>query len=238
MWLLCINKYGKICKIYKRRFKKFYQISSFITIIRCGKSMKIIAITIFVFITSVWYAYTTGEKPKRVRKYQEEPTNNLIFEKLEYELFDSELVPWLYVDIRPVASNILKINVTAILNQTVNEMWGHAVLYKKYLIYQKYLVDVREDVCEFFELDNGSPVAKVMVNNILRILPTKISLRCPFHPGTMAVCNDRFNFSEMFFPLMPAGRYRLEITMTKKNPAHKYVIVKLYFAISDFRVWF
>lgn len=199
----------------------------------------IIAITVLVLVVFVCNSNTTGQKPRRPRKNQEEPTNNIIFEKHEYEIFDTDLVSWLYVDVRPVANNVLKVNITGILNKTVNELYVRVTLYKKYATYQKYLIDVRENVCDFFQFANrNNPVSKVIINNMVRILQTNFPLRCPFKPDRLVIWNDRLNVSELTFPLMPAGRYRMEVLLTEMSLANKYGLVKLYFAISDLRVWF
>lgn len=173
------------------------------------------------------------------RTHQEEPKNNILFERHVFELFDKKLFSLFYTEFRPVARNVLRVNITTVLTGALTDFWGRGTLYKKYNTYQKYLIDVRDDFCEFFKLgDSTKPLTKILLDNFGRLLHFDYQFHCPFGPGLLTGWSKGVNFSDINVPLMPAGRYRFDLLFTKKDERHKYFKFEMYFAISDIRVWF
>lgn len=196
-------------------------------------------VSIVVLFVCIWHANTATHRSKQWQNPKEEPKNNILYEKYEYEVYDSKTVAWHYVEVKPIARNVLKINVTMEVNEPLTDIWVHAILYKKYTTYQKYLINIREDLCRIFHsLSNASPYTAVVMENVLRLVQANVPLKCPFKPGKLAAWADRLNASEISFPLMPAGRYRTDVYFSRMNPEKKYGLVKFYFSISDLRVWF
>lgn len=191
-------------------------------------------IAVLALIVSICQTSDANQRRKNGREPQEEPKNNLIFEKVEYEVFDTAILQSIHLETRPIARNVLKINASAVLGAAMNDIWGTARLHRKYATYQRYLIHLREDMCAFFKnMNNGNPLTKIIMENF-----TRFPIRCPFGPGRITAWRDRCNISEMSLPLMPAGRYRMDVLFTRKQEEHKFIMVKTYFSVSDIRVWF
>lgn len=170
-----------------------------------------------------------------------EPTknaNNFIFEKLEYEIHDKSLVSYHNITFRLIARNTLRANITVVLTRPLPQVWIHFVLYHKYIRYQKFLIDVWEDLCEVFNDGHPGLVTTMLLEDVQRLGTVfHFKLRCPFS-GTIMVTNDRVNVSGLNLPLMPAGRYRLDLSFAIGREKPALVTIQYFVRISDYRVWF
>lgn len=199
--------------------------------------MPIIRIIIAVLIVGA--ARTIFARKVLNQSRHEEPRNNTLFEKHEFEVFDKTIFASYYIEFKPIARNVLKVNILGVLSEAWTEIWCRATLYKKYNTYQKYLIDLRDDLCQYFNFASGNNLlTKLLFDTYAQLFQSNFRLQCPIGPGRLSIWADRFNFSELNAPLMPAGRYRLDLLLTKKKPEHKLYIFRTYFSISDIRVWF
>lgn len=167
--------------------------------------------------------------------------NNVIFEKIEYTIFNKTLITDTMLSIKLIARNVLRINGTLTFTESVNAIWVHAVLNYKYTTYQKYLVDQWMDVCSLLESIGNDLLAQVIWENFSRYLNDSVfnfELRCPFY-GVLTATNIRgLNVSTLVIPLLQAGRYRADLHFAPRRNGPIYAISHIYARISDLRVWF
>lgn len=169
---------------------------------------------------------------------KEQATNNIILEKVEPKLLNTSLMSYVKWEFRPIAPNVFRHNMTFVLPQPLHTGWIHFDLYYKYKTYNKFLIDFWENFCGFWDGKGGSPLSALAYENILRAgHKLNFKLQCPLS-GTLMVINERLNMSEQVFPLVPAGRYRLDLTYALKKNEQAYLLAQFYFRISDLRVWF
>lgn len=171
---------------------------------------------------------------------QQKPENNVIFEKITYDLFDETLIDNGTFEFRAVGRNTHKINVTIALARPAESWWLRFRLYYKYTHYQKYLIDIREDACAYLSGAHPDrfPLLKIINRNFLR-MGTQFNFNhsCPL-TGTLRAWNDRINTSHWKIPLLNAGRYRIDITGQPSKYGKELYVARGYFSVSDFRVWF
>lgn len=164
--------------------------------------------------------------------------NNIILEKVEFKAVEFDLFKHQYYDFRLKARNVYSYNYTAVLSRPMKTGWWHVVLYYRYNTYTKFLVDRWENFCEFWEGASDSPLAELLVENVNRLgVKTNFEWHCPLS-GTITIHHDNLNVSHIVWPLMPAGRYRLDATLAGAKNDKFYAEFQFYFQISDLRIWF
>lgn len=77
------------------------------------------------------------------------PENNIIFERFEYRIINESVLIVNYHEIKPVAHNVIRQNSSFTIFQPLKPIWIHTVLYYKYTRYQKYLIDLNVELCQF-----------------------------------------------------------------------------------------
>lgn len=169
---------------------------------------------------------------------REKAENNILLEKVLYQVHDKSLFSYHYIDWKPVAPNVYRHNMTFILTKQLNEGWVHFVMYYKYTTYSRFLINIWEDFCGFWSGSGGSPLCALAMENVMRIgVNFSFKLQCPL-TGKLMITHNRLNMSKAVMPLVPAGRYHLDISYAEKKGGPAYLTVQYYFTISDLRVWF
>lgn len=169
-----------------------------------------------------------------------EPTNNVIFEKMESEILDHNWVAYMDNEWKLIARNVIKINLTLILKRPVNTAWFHFQLHLQSSsnVYRKYLVDLWENLCESLNGTTVAPVTKYFLDNISTLkIDFNIPLKCPF-TGTITIMHPGLNASAVNVPLLSAGRYRMALYVATHKGKSPIFVYRFYFGISDIRVWF
>lgn len=179
------------------------------------------------------------QKPKI--KYVE-PTNNNIFEKYDYEVFNKTLMKDLWIFMRPIAPNVYKVNASFEITDPINEIWYQYQLFRKYNTYQKFLIDMNMEMCGIFNKTSSNPLASVLLENNKRIeqmdgFYTNIKPQCPFY-GHYELWHTGFNSSLYSFPLVPSGQYRVDVTTRRTKDGPKIMKMRFFGHVSDLRVWF
>lgn len=198
------------------------------------KSIKVFGIILLGLATIV-----TVESHKKKRPVVE-PKNNVLFEKFEYEITNTTWIDVHYVDIRPVQRNILRFNASFSLTVPINQMFLHILLYYKYNTYQKFLIHQIGEVCAFSRGEYLNPLGKIFRENLMDLnggMELNFEIQCPYY-GDLRIYHSGVNFSQVNFPLLPAGRYRFDVSFTPTRNGPVYAKYFVYFAISDIRVWF
>lgn len=175
---------------------------------------------------------TASQHPRKVA----EPENNIIFERLEYHIHNKKLIRENWVLVKPIAPNVINLNISVTVTQQINYGWLRTTFYHKYNTYKKFLIDVSFEACGFLDGTVGNPVGQVLLNNFVHI-ERNFELRCPFE-GLLIAGNDHLNVSKITLPLLPAGRYRIDLFGSTAKNGPLIGIAQVYFQISDLRVWF
>lgn len=171
---------------------------------------------------------------------QEEPTNNILFEKLESEFYNRNVVYDEPPLIRPIAPNVFKMNLTMVTKRIFNEVWLQMVFFYKYNTYQKFPIATKAELCGVLNGTIANPVGQIFLENFLKLekdLKLSFKLQCPL-TGTLSFTAEHFNFSHFTLPLLPAGRYRIDIQAFSTKNGPSLFLAQMYFRISDLRVWF
>lgn len=209
-----------------------------------SREMKLAILYVCAFLCALVCCHGPRRRKVRVR---EEPKNNLFFEKFKYTVLDRSLIPKDWIDIRPIAPNVYRLNTTITVAQTLNELWYSGVLYYKYNTYQKYLIGFKYEMCALMDAildgNDANPYTKIIMDNTAQFMwdsdmETKLQYKCPIEPGELYVRHKSLNASRFSLPLMQAGRYRLNLFTQTSEHASPFMSGELYFRISDLRVWF
>lgn len=164
--------------------------------------------------------------------------NNILFERFEFQIVNQSAFKYYDVQMKTIAPNILKYNLTGIYYHEVTELWMHFILYYKYKTYQKFLIDLWENVCESLNSKLLAPVFKLALDNIRELgVHINFKWKCPF-PLRINIYHPGLNMSHAVVPLLPAGRYRFNVSFALQRGKSEYLDVQVYFAISDLRVFF
>lgn len=200
----------------------------------------IVIFHIFIFI-NLAHSSTKHDQPKPKRKTTE-PTNNIILEKFEFEVYNKTLLKDVFLDLRPIARNVHTINISSEITEPLNETWFRCKLFYKYQTYQKFFGDAFFDGCRILNKTTFNPVADILLKNTMRALQMdgvrmSFKMQCPFY-GRFDLWHPGLNFSTVNMPLLPAGRYRGDFMLSRTEKGSLIGIVRSFFQISDLRVWF
>lgn len=169
---------------------------------------------------------------------REKAENNILLEKVMYQVYDKSLISYHFIEWKPVAPNVYRHNMTLILTRPLREGWVHFDMYYKYTTYNRFLINLWEDFCGFWRGSGGSPLSSLALENAMRIgVNFSFKLQCPL-TGKIMMTHNGLNMSKAVLPLVPAGRYRLDIAYAEKKGGPAFIAVQYFFSISDLRVWF
>ena len=141
-------------------------------------------------------------------------------------------------DARPVARNTVKAHFEAFIAKPTNDILMRFNLYYRYNTYQKFLIDRTENFCQFMrdEASPQTPMMRLFYDNIRDY--TALNHTCPYNGSIVLFKADRFNFDSIkFAPLIPSGRYRLDLTFYHTNRSNYIGKAEVYLRISDHRLW-
>lgn len=167
--------------------------------------------------------------------------NNIIFEKMEYQILNKTLIKNGVVKWKKVRYNTVVFNASMTLTEPLNEIWVHSVLYYKYRQYQKYLIDIWVEYCRSIADPSSHPIINIVLNNFFALREhffINFDLKCPLSGEIEFRTIRSFNVSKIIIPLMQAGRYRANFYYTLHQNGPVYAAGQVYFSISDIRVWF
>lgn len=140
--------------------------------------------------------------------------------------------------VKRIDRNNIKIDGLATLSKPVDDVWFHAVGYYKYNTYTKIATELWENGCD---LIRNFIAGKKFLFFPTYLIPfvtnyTNVNHECPFS-GQMWIRAN--NLSIQFFALpqiVPAGRYRLDISITEGNREKVLGRAQIYGGVSDHRV--
>lgn len=73
--------------------------------------------------------------------------NNILFEKTETKILNPAIVSYADFEMKSLAPNVYKMNLTVVATHPLNHLWVHYVLNRKTTTYHKYLIDLWEGRC-------------------------------------------------------------------------------------------
>lgn len=138
-------------------------------------------------------------------------------------------------NIRIIARNTFSINISNTLRNPIDNVHLHVVLFYKYNTFQKFLIDRWEDICGYFSGKVPSPVLDIIFSNTIQF--SNINHTCPFN-GSMTFSAPRYKMDNFIIePLLPAGKFRADVSFTEGAKRNVVSHIKVFFAISDLRIW-
>ena len=134
---------------------------------------------------------------------------------------------------RPVARNTIKVDIEVLLKESVDNVQIHFDLYYRYNI----PIDRYVDLCQYLKDKDASkaPLMRFLMENIGKY--SSMNHTCPY--GSVIFWKaDHFNFDNFkFTPLLPSGRFRLDIEFFNNSRLNLIAFAQIYFKISDHRLW-
>lgn len=161
--------------------------------------------------------------------------NEIGLEKLECSQNDGERLALVECDLKRISRNDFKINITINLLERVKDVWIHGVAYYKYNHYQKFPIDLWEDLCGWLSGKSKSYILDWFVKKLLKF--SNLNHTCPYE-GTIFVKNNNISYKEIqnFEVFLPSGRFRIDVNLTEGYHGRVFFMMKLYAKVSDHRV--
>lgn len=197
----------------------------------------IVFIVLGRMIVSQVQRFSTNTKNSSILSSFPFQRNEIELRRFEHKLLDKNYATAFTFDWRLVARNTITMNITFHqLRKTFQNGDVHVVLYRRYMRWQKYLVDVWENLCDVLDPHKFTPVMDIFYSNFKQF--TNLRHPCPYRINeTVYVYCDRVFFGNLSTPLIQSGSYRSDITLTDGKERHPILCVQMYFDISDHRVW-
>lgn len=139
---------------------------------------------------------------------------------------------------RLVAPNTISLNITMQrLLKELNHADIHIVLFHRYATWQKFLIDVWEDLCDVVARRVvKAPVFSIVYQNFKQY--TNVDHPCPYRVNeSIYAAADRIDFHNIPTPLVPSGAYRADFTFTEGRNRHPFLFMQVHIDISDHRVY-
>lgn len=197
------------------------------------KIVTIVTAIVVIYISSI-SIHIEGEN------YDNIP-NNLILERIEVKILNDTNMKNGTLKWKKVAYNVARGNFTVFISKSLNEFWIHCVLYYKYRQYQQYLIDVWVEYCRTVRNPDANPIGNLTWNLFLKFrdqLELNFDIYCPLYGNYTIKTIQSINVSHIVIPLLQAGRYRLDITTSERQDGPSAALARIYFSVSDLRVWF
>lgn len=138
----------------------------------------------------------------------------------------------LVCDVKYLHQGNLKVDVHGNLSETVHDAWVNAVFYYKYDTYQKYAINLWENLCDWFSGKTQSHILDWTIGRVQRF--TNVNHTCPYYEGYKYIQIDNISMEAFpLEPLMTAGRYRIDLSLTGENRSNVYFLGKLFISVSD-----
>ena len=143
-----------------------------------------------------------------------------------------------HCDIKHISRRDMRVNLENSFEKPVTTAWAHIVVYYKYNTYQKYAIDLWENLCGFLDQKAQSYFMAWAVSRVMNY--TNLSHPCPYTENIVIKVNNISIDAIQIEPLMPAGRYRIDINLTKIShtyePENVYGIYKIFLSVLDNRI--
>lgn len=112
-------------------------------------------------------------------------------------------VTWNHCVIKHISRRNIKIHLENSFKEPLKTTWAHGVLYYKYTRYQKYAIDLWEDLCGSLAKTAHSYFMRFLLGYVMQY--TNLNHTCPYYDHVILkvdnISMDRF----IIEPLLPAG---------------------------------
>lgn len=170
--------------------------------------------------------------------------SNFLSRKMKYLLNDfcvyrpGSFIQSVYCKIDYISRKNLKIDIHYNFTKPRSDIWFHGSLNYKFngLTYQKFPINLWENICDWM---SGKQKAYILDWTLGRLTKySNLNHSCPFNGYYFIRVNNMSMDSFIVEPLLPSGRYRLDLVATEGDRV-PLTDMKLYFSISDHRleVW-
>lgn len=147
---------------------------------------------------------------------------------------NSTILSHVKCDVKLVARRTLKFDIVGNLTRPLRRAWLHAVAYYRYTNYQKYALDLWEDLCGWLDGKKKSYILDWTVKRVQDY--TNVNHPCPIE-GHVFVKTDNISLDKFTTePLLPSGRYRLDVNFTEGKKGNVLLMAKMFVSVSDHRV--
>lgn len=148
----------------------------------------------------------------------------------------NSIVSVIVCDVKYIKRGYLRFNVWGNLSEPLHDAWVHLVGYYKFnsITYQRFAVDLWDNGCDLLTQKATSIAFNMSLGRVLQY--TNIKHPCPYE-GHVYLKVD--NISVNHFPfeeLIPAGRYRIDGTLTDGTRKKELIKASVYLSVSDHRV--
>ena len=172
----------------------------------------------------------------RAKRPPQSNRNRFQFERMECKV-NADFVGEFRCIFKPLVHNTYYVDITLELIQEIREISVHFELYYRFATYRKFMIDIWEDMCGYLESHDSAKVRvmNLIFKNIHNL--TNVHHACPYN-GTVFIRSERYSFENFAFePLLPSGRYRIDLNYTNDKRELSYVSVQTFVSVSDYRLW-
>lgn len=121
--------------------------------------------------------------------------------------------------------------ISTTLKRPVNNMWLHGVFYYKYKYFQKFPIDLWENVCGWLNKNSKSYLLDWSLAFFKNY--TNLNHSCPYE-GDMLIRADSYQFGHLvnFGNYLPSGRFRMDVNLTEGRSKPAMVGTQIIFSIN------
>lgn len=161
--------------------------------------------------------------------------NTILFERLQCLQNQGDSLASINCEMKRISRDNFKIDILINLTQPVKDVWIHGVAYFKYIHYQKFPVDLWEDLCGWLAGKSKSYLLDWGVKKLLKY--SNLNHNCPYE-NAVYVKNNNITLKDIhaFEVFLPSGRFRLDVNLTEGYRGKVFFMMKMYITISDHRV--
>lgn len=156
------------------------------------------------------------------------------FERVTCKIHPGSVITGMYCVIKYIDRNHLKIDARLNASKSVENMWIHAAPYYRYNTYQRIANELWENPCAWFAGTTKSYIMDWTVGRMLKY--TNFNHTCPYS-GQVYFKVDNISINAFPLPpIMPSGRYRVDVEVTEKDRRNILASAQFFFSISDHRI--
>lgn len=157
----------------------------------------------------------------------------VIFER--FDCFSDGRLAHSKCDMKRISRNFVKIHVNMTLKKSVKDVWIHGIFYFKYNRFQKFPIDLNENLCGWLAGTSKSYLLDWTTRVLIKY--SNLNHTCPYS-GTIHVKADNISIKQLllFETFLPSGRFRMDINLTEGFGKSAFFTSRTFFSISDHRI--
>lgn len=131
----------------------------------------------------------------------------------------------------------MRVHMEATFNRTLESIFVHSSIFHQFSNneYRPFLLNVWEDFCGYMRGDKRNMYLNLLAPLFMKNI--NFNHTCPYHPGMYLVKFDNVSVSDLdTIKIIPAGRYRLELSYHIGFKGPFLLTHKIYYSVSDHRI--